>query len=317
MSSPRPTSFTSRTVDGVLTAAIVVAIVSTGIRLLDRARRHQLWWDDGSVFVAMIASIITQIVVPFWNAADVPQSHRVAIFYIVQTTYYAIVWACRASILLTVIRLTSASAMRTFLWVSLALFAIFWCILTGQVVVVCIRQPGWEDIRPLPACNLGRDIAISGLTTQLFSDLVLLFAPLNLIANARMARRRKILPLVVFSSNIALTATGFYRGYEVYFKGAGPWQATAAALENAVDLFMANLTVLVGMALRLRGYHLDEGAERATPRFTSISFGGTSMTREVKFPTLRRPEAAHLDVETQRDGKSQSLTHIEMIDRAS
>jgi len=276
--------------------AVVFAIVCTVIRLADRARRRQLWWDDGWAFIAMAASVIGQIVVAFWMAPGVPQSHRVAIFYIVQFAFYIMIWACRASILLTVIRLTSTSSMKTFLRVTLALFALFWFIPSVQILVICTRQPGWEELRPMPACDLGKSVALTGLITQVLSDFVLIFAPIRLILNARMTRSRKTSLALVFLSNVALTVVGFYRSYELYFIGWNPSQTIAATVENAVDLFFANFTVLAAIVLRLRGHDLDRETTHTALPLTTISFENTSTPREVKLPTRNSPGVHHPEI---------------------
>ena len=143
-------------------------------------------------------------------------------------------WLCyrtsRLSILCTVIRITSTPCMRRFLHICAYLFGISWIILFAQVFWVCVPEQTWKNM-PTPQCLLGNDVAVAqsistlqsaesifcnGLTIILAfigTDVILVYAPVQLIWNVRLPQGAKIRLIVIFAATILTTVASLYYIY--------------------------------------------------------------------------------------------------------
>ena len=75
--------------------------------------------------------------------------------------------ASRISILFTVVRLTSPfSTLRKILLFVFVAFLVTWVILFAQPFWICEAEPDWKS-EPRPQCELGRDVAIAQIISEL------------------------------------------------------------------------------------------------------------------------------------------------------
>ncbi|KAJ7648078.1 hypothetical protein FB45DRAFT_783063 [Roridomyces roridus] len=264
-----------------------IACVITLFRLWVRWARGKLWWDDfwaafGCLFtIGFIAVFMLHIRDPDTNPMN--QLSRVVVYYFCTITFYGVAWTVRISILLTVIRL-SFGFLRRVLVYSLAVFFFFWMLLYAQLFWVCVPQPGWKE-SPLAQCDLGRQVAITLIVTDVIGDAILIAAPLQLLWGARLQRTLKLRLIAVFASTSALTAVSLYHDYTIFLFGGLP-EAFAANLQVAVGLMVANLSVISTFLFRLSGESTSttgntKGSSslvtfgRATPRrVQATTFGG-------------------------------------------
>lgn len=227
------------------------SIVVTLFRLWDRSRKGRLWWDDFWAFMSMIFFII---LVASAELHTEDQSHytqvtRVALYYMLAEFFYCVNWAAKLSILFTIIRLTVPGPLRRWLVRAGIVFACAWAVLFAQVFWVCEREPGWKDGLE-PQCDLGRNVAIAQVITDVVTDAVLVFAPINLVWKIKLSRNQKIRIITVFSATVAATAVSLYHAYAILRFG-GYVEARAAIIQDGVSLFVCNFSVVVAFILRI------------------------------------------------------------------
>ncbi|KAJ7068913.1 hypothetical protein B0H15DRAFT_140509 [Mycena belliarum] len=163
----------------------IFALGTTMYRLYKR--RGRLWADDAWALFAFVALII-QIASVFLHVPvpnNLSKTARVAAYYLMATTFYAIIWASRLSILFTV-----AFVATTFF-------------LLAQLLWVCEPEPSWKE-EPNPQCHLPLQVAICQLVTDVIADTILLFAPVPLFRHlANKPLRRKL--TLIFSTCVVTT----------------------------------------------------------------------------------------------------------------
>ncbi|KAG0702277.1 hypothetical protein DFH29DRAFT_875316 [Suillus ampliporus] len=239
------------------TAGIVLPIVATivtSFRLYIRARQRRLWIDDAWATCAMIFDVALSIVdwLYLQDYEKYPQGARVALYYIdiksvgvrVAQFFYAVVWI---SILFTIVRLTVPGTLRRVLIRTAIIFGIVWAVLFAQVWWTCESEYGWKT-QPRPQCDLGRNVAIAQIITDVLGDTILILAPFRLIYKVRLTRAQKIRILSIFSTSAITTVVSLAHAYYVLSDG-GLKEALAAMVETSVSLIVANLSVVVAFFL--------------------------------------------------------------------
>ncbi|KAG1886530.1 hypothetical protein F4604DRAFT_1276779 [Suillus subluteus] len=280
MSSSGPTIIQTEVVNMVLP---LVAITVTSFRLYCRVRQGRLWLDDLWAIFGMV--FILALLVVDWlylqDSENFPQNTMVALYYMVCQFFYAVVWCSRISILLTVVRLTIPGSLRRALTYAKVMFIIAWAVLFAQVWWVCESEPGWKT-QPRPQCDLGRNVAIAQIITDVFGDTILILAPIRLIYKVRLTRAQKIRIIAIFSTSAITTVVSLAHAYYVLSDG-GLKEAVAAMVEASVSLIVANLSVVVAFLLSLS---TDDETSSSTPwTVTSIiTFGSQPKRRRVTDP---------------------------------
>jgi hypothetical protein len=210
-----------------------------------------------------------------------PQSARVALYYMVCLFFYAVVWCSRISILFTVVRLTVPGTLRRVLKFTTIAFVTAWAVLFAQVFWVCEPEPGWKT-QPRPQCDLGRNVAIAQIITDVFGDTILILAPCRLIYKVRLTRAQKIRVLAIFSTSAITTVVSLAHAYYVLSDG-GLKEAVSAMFEASVSLIVANLSVVVTFLMRMSSE--DETSSPAPLKFSSIvTFGSQPRRGRVSNP---------------------------------
>ncbi|KAF9027336.1 hypothetical protein BDZ89DRAFT_1113478, partial [Hymenopellis radicata] len=192
--SPQPSVFEARSPAGEIdddvhrkifvSAAVgmTIAAITTLVRVALRFRRF--WWDDGLALAALALLAVTAATGGlYYNLRDgsaIPQGSRVALYYIFAVTFDMTIWTSRLSLMANIIRLGSYQKR---LYTATALFLVALLILVAQVFWVCEpqdRHTHWKS-DPVPQCVLGRSVAITQITTDVFADIILIAAPLLLL----------------------------------------------------------------------------------------------------------------------------------------
>jgi hypothetical protein len=210
-----------------------------------------------------------------------PQGARVALYYMVCQFFSAVIWCSRISILFTVVRLTVPGTLRKILTYTTIIFVIAWAVLSAQVWWTCESEPGWKT-QPRPQCDLGRNVAIAQIITDVFGDTILILAPFRLIYKVRLTKAQKIRILAIFSTSAITTIVSLAHSYYVLTDG-GLKEAVAAMVEISVSLIVANSSVVVAFFLHMSA---EDDAPSPTPsNITSIiTFGSRPMRRLVRDP---------------------------------
>ncbi|KIJ23914.1 hypothetical protein M422DRAFT_275417 [Sphaerobolus stellatus SS14] len=241
----------------------------TVVRLYDRA---SLWWDDAwSAFTVLPIDIFMPAVeIHLQDPAQHSQEVKIAAYYMCAQLFYAVAWSARISILFTVIRL-SVGTLRKILSYAFIVFLTIWAVLFAQVWWVCEREPGWKDA-PLPQCDLGLNVAVAQVITDVLCDAFLIFVPLCL----------KIRITAIFSTTIVTTCVSMSHAFFVLRAGELK-EALAAIVQDAVSLIVANLSVLIAYLFRI-GTEEPESAPTFGTR-SIITFGGSGKKRNPAITT--------------------------------
>ncbi|KIJ40457.1 hypothetical protein M422DRAFT_173819, partial [Sphaerobolus stellatus SS14] len=186
----------------------------------------------------------------------------------------------RISILFTVIRL-SVGTLRKILSYAFIVFLTIWAVLFAQVWWVCEREPGWKDA-PLAQCDLGLNVAVAQVITDVLCDAFLIFVPLRLVWNIRLMRPQKIRITTIFSTTIVTTCVSMNHAFFV-LRAGGLKEALAAIVQDTVSLIVANLSVLIAYLFRI-GTEEPESAPTFGTR-SIITFGGSGKKRNPAITT--------------------------------
>ncbi|KAJ7616094.1 hypothetical protein FB45DRAFT_1064235 [Roridomyces roridus] len=263
------------------------ACIVTFFRLWLRYARGKLWWDDfwalmGSFFtIFFIAVFMLHVRDPDTNPMS--QQARVVVYYFCTITFYGVAWTVRISILLTVVRLAFGLLRRLLIYGTI-LFFVFWALLYAQFFWVCVPQPGWKE-SPLAQCNLGRQVAITLIVTDVIGDTILIAAPLHLLWGVRLQRSLKLRLIAVFASTAVMTAVSLYHDYTIYLFGGLP-EAFAANLQVAVGLFVANLSVITAFVFRLANESNGSTGDTGQVPSGLVTFGAVSPARRMRTTTF-------------------------------
>ncbi|KAJ7031854.1 hypothetical protein C8F04DRAFT_959673, partial [Mycena alexandri] len=168
-------------------------------------RRDRLGADDVWALFAFLVLII-QVVAVFLHIPvpnDLSNTTRIAVSYLMDTTFYSVIWASRLSILFSIVRIDpSVGRRRRLFWVAAAFVATA-LFLIGQLFWICESQPSWKKVEN-PHCELTLQVAICQFVTDVISDSILLFAPLPLFRNLLDKSLGRKLTLI-FSTCVATT----------------------------------------------------------------------------------------------------------------
>ncbi|KAJ7708962.1 hypothetical protein B0H17DRAFT_1000054 [Mycena rosella] len=255
----------------------IFALGTTMYRLYKR--RGRFWADDAWALFAFLALII-QVVSVFLHLPipnSLSKTARVAAYYLMATTFYAIIWASRLSILFSIVRIDPSERRRTRLfWVAVA-FVVVTLFLFAQLLWVCEPEPSWKDA-PNPQCHLPLQVAICQLVTDVIADGILLFAPVPLFQNlADKVLRRKL--TLIFSTCVVTTIVSLVHAVFILRNG-GIKVVISALVEDCISLIVANIPVVVTAIVQLTGEEDQVGTfETKSLRFNTMPwFSGANST---------------------------------------
>ncbi|KAI5996839.1 hypothetical protein F5J12DRAFT_725483, partial [Pisolithus orientalis] len=235
----------------------IAATVVTSFRLFLRMRQGHLWLDDAWATLAMVFNV-SFLVVDWLYLRD-----------------YGDVASSRISILFTVVRLTFPGSLRSWLVRTAIMFIFAWMILGAQIFWTCEAESSWKT-QPRPQCDIGRNVAIAQIITDVLSDMILILAPFRLIYKVRLTKAQKIRLLSVFSTSAITTIVSLVHAYYVLTDG-GLKVILAAIVEVSVSLIVANLSVVVAFLFRIS---TEETSTPASLELKSIITFGSLPIRE-------------------------------------
>ncbi|KAI5996852.1 hypothetical protein F5J12DRAFT_346667 [Pisolithus orientalis] len=232
----------------------------------------------------MVFDIILAVVgwLYLYDHARFPQDTRVALYYLADQSFYAVIWLSRTSILFTVVRLTFPDSLRRWLIRTAIAFAVTWMILGAQIFWTCETAAGWK-MQPLPRCDMGKNVAIAQIIADVLGDTILILAPLRLIYRVRLTKAQKIRLMSAFSTSAVTTVVSLVHAYYMLTDG-GLKQTMAGIVEVSVSLIVANLSVVVAFLFRISS---EETASPAPLELKStITFGSRPIRKRTPFDPL-------------------------------
>ncbi|KAJ7759983.1 hypothetical protein B0H16DRAFT_1533256 [Mycena metata] len=217
------------------------ALGATVYRLYKRQVR--LGADDVWALFAFVVQII-QVAAVFLHIPgpnNLSKTTRIAVPYLMGTTFYATVWASRLSILFSIVRIDpSVERRRRLFWVAAAFVATA-LFLIGQLLWICEARPSWKNVEH-PQCALPLQVAICQFVTDIISDSILLFAPLLLFRDLLDKSLRRKLSLI-FSTCVVTTIVSLVHA-AFLLRNSGINIAISATVEGCLSLIVANIPVI-------------------------------------------------------------------------
>ncbi|KAK0215084.1 hypothetical protein IW262DRAFT_1404952 [Armillaria fumosa] len=285
-----------------------VAIATTIHRLF--IRRGRYWADDAWALVSMFA-LFLQIAAVFMHLPDpdvLSRSTRIAAYYLMATTFYVVIWTARLSILFSIIRLDPSENRRRRLLCVAALFIFVLTILIAQLYWVCEPEPRWKDMRS-PQCTLNKQVAICQLVSDVIADLILILAPLKLLAGLEDKGLRHRL-MVIFSTCIVTTIVSLV--HAAYILTHGETKVVISAIvEDCFSLIVCNVPVVVTAAIRIREESQHGKAQKGQLVSTFLHFATRILTHKdtaATHPHMHVAEVKLDDINT-RTSMTTTMTH--------
>ncbi|EIW80512.1 hypothetical protein CONPUDRAFT_166019, partial [Coniophora puteana RWD-64-598 SS2] len=168
-------------------------------------------------------------------------------------TYTCTLWAARASILLSILRICPFVGLAHVLYASLSFFVISWTVSLVTKCAICARDRTWEHHAPV-LCPLGAPTAIIELTAGVVSDTVLISAPIYMLRGIRLPHRTKRLILVTFSMAVCNSFASLAHILHLLPPVTPNITLSApitASIQTSVTLIVANLLVVVTFVNRV------------------------------------------------------------------
>ncbi|KZT20193.1 hypothetical protein NEOLEDRAFT_1048031, partial [Neolentinus lepideus HHB14362 ss-1] len=239
-------------VSTLVAATIVhpVAILCTVFRLGYRYTRLRFWWDDLLAGLSMALDVVC--LVSIWILTDSssvgpvhqPRKALVVAYWFASIAFTSVLWSARLSILYSVMRITPSTMMlRRVMYAMAVSFGLMYISIIIQKVYMCAHHGKWETTHILQ-CHLGNGIAITELTTDCISDIILVAIPWGLLLRIRLPKAHRKLLLTIFSASIVTTAVSI--PHAVFVLGPeGLLSDITAHVEAGVSLIVANLLVIL------------------------------------------------------------------------
>ncbi|KAK0202323.1 hypothetical protein DFS33DRAFT_1384673 [Desarmillaria ectypa] len=254
-----------------------VAIATTVHRLF--IRRGRYWADDAWAMISMTALFlqIASVFMHLPNPSVLSRSTRIAAYYLMATTFYVVIWTARLSILFSIIRIDPSETRRRRLLGIAALFILVLTILIAQLYWVCEPEPRWKDMRS-PQCTLNKEVAICQLVSDVIADLILIIAPLKLLAGIEDKGLRHRL-MVIFSTCIVTTIVSLV--HAAYILTRVPTKVVISAIvEDCVSLIVCNVPVVVTAVIRIREDSQRSRAQKGQLVSTFMHFASRVLTHK-------------------------------------
>jgi len=259
----------------IATGLFAFAVLVTLWRLVYRYRSpYGIRWGDGWAAVAMINCIVYDI--GLWasgappGAKGVSQTFRIASIYYDEVCFTFTIWAVRLSILCTIIHISPPKFRRLLLLIG-GVFIVFALVLVAQKFWVCVPEKGWREV-PGQLCELGNQVAILEIVTDVIGDAVLCIIPLIFFGNMQSRRSLRIRLSAIFSMSFLTTVISLWQCYYLIHPNNGKIDILASDLELFVALTVCNLGVLVAAFYKQRrNTDLENGLSRDRSRSGSCS----------------------------------------------
>ncbi|KAH7915667.1 hypothetical protein BJ138DRAFT_1141409 [Hygrophoropsis aurantiaca] len=264
-----------------------IAISLTVLRLSYRGYIRRFWWEDVWASLGLVFSILCllSIWLQIWSGSDAIATTNIACNWMLAITFTSVVWSARLSILCSVIRVVNPDqTYRRFAFGVALSFGAMWIAIIVQKMYICYHY----------YCDMGREVAISQLITDIVSDTLLVGLPLRLLQGVKLSRNRRILVCCAFSASFLITAATILHSLLIFFVGSiSPGTIIVAHGKAAVSLIVCNTLVVATLSYRIfrrsGGHDLDESCPSETIHFTTIDLTQLTNSRVIAPTTEANP----------------------------
>ncbi|KAK7466069.1 hypothetical protein VKT23_004793 [Stygiomarasmius scandens] len=197
----------------ILTHFHVAASVTTVIRFAHRRRNARLWWDDYLAIMVVPVDILYLVIL--WTrykygVPGYPTSLRVAFFFLSSFAFSLIVWPCRMSIALSIIRILPAQKnLHRFVYGLTAFFGLSCLAINLMTVLFCGLDTSWHHTAGVQ-CT-GTPWAAS-FTLDVIGDITLVATPIIALWRLNLPHHQRRLVQIIFSAGLltVLASTAVY-----------------------------------------------------------------------------------------------------------
>ncbi|KAF9515845.1 hypothetical protein BS47DRAFT_1341451 [Hydnum rufescens UP504] len=277
----------------VSTVLPIIALLITIFRLFIRHRWNMLWWDDA---VAAFTTLMIIFYIPtIWLSTNPPGYHLtrmqgVIFYYLCAYAWEISLYGARMTMLLAILRIAPTPRIRMLLKWCIVLFVIICTVLCAQFVWVCESQDhAWKD-EPVPSCNLGMQIALTELVTDIVCDALLVSIPLFFLSRSSLKKSQKYRLYGIFAAGVLTTIVSIVQ--DVLVLRVGGWApALAGTVMVGVSSIVSNIPVLVPVFRRLMGYESANGVSMGrtsgnTPPHSNIHQGSGGKRHNIELGDL-------------------------------
>ncbi|KAF9239317.1 hypothetical protein BU15DRAFT_74736 [Melanogaster broomeanus] len=182
--------------------------------------------------------------------------------WMVSMAFPSVLWACRISILLSIVRAANPSRQlrRAVYFVGWS-FVVMWVASLAQRIYICVQDQ----------CKIADLVAIFQLITDVVSDFFLVALPVRLLRGAQLSRQQRILIFSVFSASLLITAVTILHSV-VLLTSTSNGIIVIGHVKTALALVVCNLLVIVTFVYRVcfrdKRFRLDASEEAV--EFTSV-----------------------------------------------
>ncbi|KAG9310822.1 hypothetical protein JVU11DRAFT_8675 [Chiua virens] len=161
--------------------------------------------------------------------------------WLLSLTLTAVLWFARLSILCSIVRIANPTPfLRRIAYGVGILFLATEIGLLAQKVLICLNNHCWFAL----------SIAVAQLVTDIFSDFILVTAPIHFLRGVKLARDRRLLILSAFSASILITCVTILHSI-LLFEATTNLTLIIGHVKAALALFLCNALFLVTFVYRL------------------------------------------------------------------
>ncbi|KAL1852348.1 hypothetical protein Daus18300_012243 [Diaporthe australafricana] len=260
--------------------AIVLAVVSTGLRFYARFRQKAgLWWDDWLALAAVLAAVAAGVLVLAASLVDPDAAWLLSendpgyaytpanqldleLAFVADVLYFTVVGAAKASLLLMYTRIFSVSApFRVQVWVLGAAVAAFWAASTLATIFNCwpIYWSWLNSLSPADHCiNYNIFWLVMGVVEEVL-DICILVLPVRQVMKLQLSLQKKVGVASIFLLGGLVIITGIVKAVEGWNPHPGArsphWDKTEiwSSVHASIGIMCASLPVCWPLIIRGTG----------------------------------------------------------------
>ncbi|KJA23503.1 hypothetical protein HYPSUDRAFT_184904 [Hypholoma sublateritium FD-334 SS-4] len=270
--------------DVIVTFLHATAIALTVMRLKYRKRTNRLWWDDFTVFLAVVldCGYVITLWFPYTTSGSILHSGTalIARYWLTLMLFFVVIWLTRISIALAIARVFSTwEPFRKFAIGLTLLFVTFFVVISGYFVKLCSKKNAIQVFSSGQSsswnaqCGWTDELKITISVANLVSDLLLVATPLYKLWRVNLPKRQRRLILGGFTASIMTTIPTI--GCVVFQFAPASWEPARQDIrvklsffESGNSILACNLLVVItyldSVRRRAQGLSLDEPTPRET-----------------------------------------------------
>ncbi|KIJ63095.1 hypothetical protein HYDPIDRAFT_168681 [Hydnomerulius pinastri MD-312] len=240
-----------------------LAVILTSFRLWFRYHIRRLWWDDFWAALSLCCDFVCMVVLwtltaptenPYISFESLPilaesRDAHVLSYWLNVIFYTCSIWFARLSIIFSVVRIVPPTrSIHLVAFSAGGIFVLMWAYILSAKSITCSMDKSWyNDV--IIQCPIPKWVALSEVTTDAVSDVMLVALPLRLLWRVKLPSNQRIMILCVFSASILTSVlSAIHTAYIIpqsSFVGG-----VTAEFEGAVSLIVCNLLVIVTFIYR-------------------------------------------------------------------